>query len=277
MKRLLSISFLLLSPFLLKAQHENHYQELDPIEQEAFKVSFSDQHSQKSFMYIKLEIENKTRDYLMFEPDQVSFTIEGESYHVEEETVFIPPKESETQKFKVRGDRNFHVDSLTLEFGGLSRVPKDAEVQKGDPFKLPASKNSFKVGDGTFECTLDGDVKKETDVTKAAFEWTYYGEGVGLVDHSKVSVKTEEGKEFANKKKKGVFGKVAGKKNTKTLLDGESCSVKTQFEIPAKVVDMQFAPLFIHWNDAFKEATPEDLGSFERALKLDRAKTEGMN
>ena len=224
-----------------------------------------------------MELKNKTRDYLMFKPHESGFALKEKTFVPDEEVIFISPKDSETYRMKVTGGVNFHVDSLTLELAGLYRVKKDASVQKAEPFELPASRNSFELGDGSFECRLSGDVKKETDETKAYFKCTYYGDGVGLVNHQKVSVKTEEGDEFANKKKKGVFGKITGKKTTKTLLDGQSTKVKTQFEVPAEIVDMQFAPLFIHWNDAFRESMPDAIGPFERELKLDRAKTAGKN
>lgn len=279
-KETLSLLFLLL-PFLSISQdpkHENHYQDLDPVETDAYKVSFSDQHAQKDFVFIKLQIENKTKDHLMFKPHEVSFSVPEEGrHHPDEDVIFIPPKETHSEKIKVSGDANFHKEEQKMKLAGLYQVSKDGEVQEGEPFKLPAEKNTFEIGDGSFECSLAGDVKQETKETKADFECTYHGDGVGLVNHRKVSVKTEDDEEFANKKKKGLIGKVAGKDAEKKLLDGESSKVKTQFEIPAKVVDMQFADLYVHWNDCFRESQPDELESKVLELALDPDKTDKNN
>lgn len=279
LRKLLCLALFL--PLLSNAQdpkHENHYEKLEPVETDAYKVSFSDQHSQKEFVFVKLKIENKTRDYLLFKPQEMSFSVpdEGE-FHPKKGKIFIGPKEDESKTIKVTGDGNFHAEELTMKLAGLYRVSREGEVQEGEPFRLPAKKNVFEVGDGSFECSLAGDVTQETDETVADFECSYYGDGVGLVDQRKVSVKTEEGKEFANKKKKGLLGKVAGKDPVKKLMDGEKTTVKTQFEIPADVVDMQFATLFVHWNDCFQESIPEALEKQERKFVLDEAKTEEMN
>ncbi len=273
-----ALTLVILFPFLLNAQHENHYEEIEPVRTEAYELSFSDQHSQKGFLFVKMEIDNLSDDYLLFKPHEGTFTVRGKAFDPEKEKIIIPPGKSETHKFKLRGDANFHVDSAKAEIAGLYRFSGEGEVQKAEPFKLPAAKNSFEVGKGTFECKLDGDVKKETDVTKAAFECTYRGDGVGLLNHKKVTVKTEEGDEYRNKKKKGMLGKIAGKKkDEKTLLKGESAKVKTEFQIPSKVADMQFATLFIHWNDCFQESMPEGTDSHSVRFILDEAKTEGMN
>ncbi len=256
--------------------HENHFFTPAPIETDQYKITFEQPHAQLGFIQVKITIENKMKDYLRVDPKAFTFHVNGKELHPGGKAFFILPKEDDAKRLKMSKEgENLHVREFSLDVSGLSRVPLEGKVHKAEPFKLPPATNEVEAGD--YSCTLQ-DLEKETDITEATFSCKFMAkeESVGLIDHRKISVKTEDGEEFANKYSRGI-GKLFNKDPRKIIQDGERFDLQMEFEIPAKVVDMQFATLFIQWNDVFVGSSPEPLKVQKVDFKLDERKTKEEN
>ncbi len=122
---LLSTLFFLVASISLIAQtkddlkHENHYKKLAPIENEYYKIEFSDAHSQQQFSFVKVKITNKTNDYLYFEPSECIFRYEFGEFNTKGKRNVIKPNKSSSKVLKVTGDNNFHVENLEVIIKGI--------------------------------------------------------------------------------------------------------------------------------------------------------------
>jgi hypothetical protein len=177
----------------------------------------------------------------------------------------VGPKDSDTRVLKVTGDSKFHVESLTVILNGFNRVSADGKIQDAPDFKLPAATNDFKAGN--FKCSLEK-VKKETKETEVSFTCTYQGSDVGVINPSKITLKLENGQEYANDNKKD---------KAELLLPGEDAKVKASYHVPGKITDMQFANMLLIWKDTFSESKIVPITVGTASFEFDPGMTEGKN
>lgn len=273
MKRIISTLTLLLiitSAFSQRKEndpkHEYHYKKLSDIETSEVKIEFSDAHSQLEFTKIKLKITNKTGDYILFKPSEVVFKNENGEFTVTGKDDIIRPFQTDSKVLTVKGGTGFHVKTLTIALKGFYKIPTKGTVQEAADFQLPASANDFTAG--PFQCTLSK-ISKKTDATEVLFKCTYTGSEYGLLQPAKIVVKTEKGEEYAT---------VKSTAKPSLLERGDKDSFTAKFEIPAKVVDMQFSTLHIVWKDTFSESSKSDLMiSSLLNLELDPGMTDAKN
>lgn len=245
--------------------HENHYKDIPTIETNELSIDLFDAHSQMGFTLVKAKITNKTSDYIVVKTGEIIFVYEHGSYNPKADMVIIKPKGRKSKTFKVSGDDKFHVKSLSLELKGFYRLPVDGEIQEAPDFQLPASTNDFTAG--KYKCNLLK-IKQETQETIAQFKCVYNGDNMGLLDPSKLVVKTEDGREYAN---------VIKKSKVKIMQGGDKDKFNAMFKIPGKIVDMQFATMHIVWKDTFMESKLEPLKVAKIDLTFDPGKTAGKN
>ena len=246
-------------------RHENHYKKIAPVQTDELTIEFSNAHSQADFTLVKAKITNKTSDYIFFEPSEVVFKYEHGEFSPKSGIVKIKPKGSKSKTLKVTGDNRFHVESLSIALKGFYRISVKGKVQEAPDFRLPAEQNTFTAGN--FECNLLK-VSQETQKTAAQFQYTYNGDKVGIVDPSKLVVRIENGTEYAN----------ANRKSKINLLEpGDSKKFTAWFLIPGKILDMQFATMYIVWKDTFIESSKIPISTPSVNFVLDPGLTEGKN
>ena len=265
---LLIISNFIISGFAQKAvdpKHENHYRDVAPIQTNQFTIEISDAHSQMEFTKIKIKITNKTADYLVLKPSEMIFKYEHGEYKPGKDDIIIPPKDYVTRNLKVTGDKQFHVEALTIIFNGFYLLSAKGTVNTAPDFALPPSVNSFTAG--PFEANMLN-CTKETKLTTVRFKCIYTGDNYALVDPSKVVCKLEDGREFSNLKSKS---------KTEILRGGEDTKFTVFYEIPSSIIDMQYANMNLVWKDAFIESKLEPLKSQQVNLVIDPGKTAGKN
>lgn len=271
--------FILISTTHVSAQdiddpaHENHYKQVESIETEHYKIEISDAHSQQAFCQLKLNVTNKTEDYLFISPEEFIFTFEHGTYSPKKKGgiasmisggLIIAPKKSKSFVAKVAEGANFHVSSLDLEIKGLYIVSTSGEALTPDKFQLPANKNSFESGG--FKINLS-DVSQRTQGTEAKFTCAYVGDKVGIFNPSKLVVSTEKG-EFANLERKS---------KQHVMQTGDEVKFSAKFEIEGRILDMQFATMHIDWKDTFKEAEKVFQSSHKLTFEIDPGLTAGKN
>lgn len=249
-------------------KHTNYFMDVEEaIEMKEFVVELSNGVSRMDFLKFKAKFTNSTNDFLLVDPSQFTITVEGAEMHPKEKAFILDPNESKSKTIDLKEGANFHVDEFEVAIGGFSIIPIDGgtAVQMAD-FQLPASTNNIEAGN--FEVNLKA-LKQETKETWAKFEVKYKGDGYGIVDPSRISVATEGGEKYANmhRKSKNVL-----------LEKGDSKGIDVTVQIPAKVVDMQFAKLMVQWNDAFVETAARSLEVDESAsFMLDEELTTEKN
>jgi hypothetical protein len=276
-KALLSLCALLLASTQIYAQrkvtdpkHENHYA-VQPIETDEVSVSFTDSHSQQEFTATKIKVANKTNDYILFKTNEATFKYEFGDFHPSVGGFFrsakmtVLPKDSDTRVLKVTGGKNFHVENLTLDLSGFYRVAAEGKTQAAEDFKLPASVNEFKAGN--FKCSLEK-IKKETKETEVFFKCTYQGNDVGIVDATRITLKTENGQEYANDNKRAKI---------ELLVPGEEITISAAYHVPGKVTDMQFANMLLVWKNTFMESKIVPITVGTASFTLDPGMTEAKN
>lgn len=208
MKYALLVLSLVLSNLLVLAQpedhpkHEKHYADIEPIETEQLRIEVRRPHSQMNFSEITLRVFNKTDDFIIIKKHEWTFTSQENGYgkqHPAESTVFIEPKGDITRPFKVLGGVGFKVNNLEVIPGGIIQAPAKGEPVETVDFKFKPEKNSMMIG--PFAVT----VKKwrfNSKELSADFKIRYRGDAVGLVDESKIKIRTESGEVLYNTRAK---------------------------------------------------------------------------
>jgi hypothetical protein len=209
----------------------------------------------------KIKIRNKSTDILVLKPQQIVFVINGKEYTAsQEKTMTIAPSDDASRVVDLKGP-NFMVDKYTLKINSVFRAKPLGAALTVPNFKLPAASNDFTIGN--FKCTLKRQVRK-TDVTDIAFDCSYSGSKLGLVDPSKASLRMPNGREYANMH------------NTKRplLLEGGTNDdfVLVWKKIPVSDGDMQFVDMQILFGEMFKEVALEKLADQTVNMEADKGK-----
>jgi hypothetical protein len=248
-------------------KYTNYYKDVEEaIETKEVVIELTNGVSRLDFLKFKAKFTNNTNDFLMVDPSKFKITTDGTEHEPKEKSFILDPNESKAKTIDVKEGENLLASEFEVEVGGFSIIPLDGKAAQMPEFQLPASTNN--VESGNFEVNLKR-VKQETKETWATFSIKYTGDGYAIIDPSRISVKTEGGDQYANEFRK-----------SKTILleKGESKTIEAVFHIPAKVVDMQFAKLFVQWGDCMVETEAVAIDIDESAtFNLDEALTAEKN
>lgn len=248
-------------------KYTNYYMDVEEaIEVRELALEFSNGVSRMDMFKCKTKFTNSTNDFLLVEPSKFTITVEGTETHPNEKSFILDPNESKTKTLDVKEGANFLADEVAIEVGGFSRISLDGTPVKFDDFQLPASANVMESGN--FSVNLKY-LSQETKETTARFEVKYKGDNYAIVDPSRVAIKTEGGDQYANLHRKS---------KTFLLEKGDTKSFDVVVEIPDKVVDMQFAKLFVVFGDAVIETKAVAIDLNESInFELDEAVTTEKN
>jgi len=246
--------------------YEIHYREPAPSDLDGVRLTLLDAHSQAEFTRMQLDVNNGTPDFVVLDTDAVTMhTASGEHRLDKSKWVLVPPRADKSPTLGTTGT-SMLVDRVEVRVDGLKRASvADAAVLSTSELRLPLQGNTFSTG--PFACELTGQVTQETDKTTAKFKCTYTGSGLGLVTTDALRVRTESG---------ATFGNVEGAA-VEAVLPGDSTKVALKFEIPANVVDMQFATLWVEWGETFREAALSPVVVDPIVLEIDPGETAGKN
>lgn len=238
----------------------------DPIETKEITLTFTNGVSRVDFMKFKTKFENNSTDFILVEPSKFMVTTDGISHNPKEKNFILDPGEKKSKTIDIKEGEGLLAQSVEVAPEGFSIISTDGKTVSFPDFQLPASVNNLENGD--FSINLKN-LKQETKETWARFEIKYEGDGYAIVDPSRISVKIESGQQFANdnRKSKAIL-----------LEKGDKKVVSAIFHIPAKVVDMQFATMFVQWGEAIMETSAEPFEIDENVtFELDEALTNEKN
>lgn len=238
----------------------------EAIESKAVVVELTNGVSRMDFLKFKARYTNNTNDFLFVDPSKTNITLGAVTVNPSEKPFILDPNDKKSKTIDLKEGADFMVESFEVAPEGFAIIPTDGTPVKMPEFKLPASTNN--IESGSFEVNLKR-VKQETKETWATFTIKYTGNDYAIIDPSRISVKTEAGDQYANEFRKSKM----------ILLEkGDKKSVDAVFHIPAKVVDMQFATLFIQWGECMTETKAEPFELDESAtFELDEGLTAEKN
>ena len=203
---------------------------------------------------LALKVSNDGKDIIIYQPSESTFKYEFGDVKPSEKEIIIAPGKSKSKTINVNGGDKFRQEKFSIETGGFYLVAVAANTVEAEDFQLPASRNNVEAGN--FEIVLKS-YKASTAEAHAIFEVTYTGDKIGLVNSSNLSVrakknKSEEEVTYANDYKDS---------DVELLRKGEKTKFHAVFHIEGRIVDMQFATMFIEWNDTFVESEAVPMNS----------------
>lgn len=248
------------------SKYEFHYKDVPEFETDDYTLKITGAEAQQTFTKFKIQISNKSIDYLVVRLGEISFIYDFGKLNPKDREFIIEPGGSLSKVVSVSSpDKDFHIKSLSVNISGIYKLKKNGKVINMPDFQLPANKNVVKYEN--ISCKLNN-LKKKTDQTAVQFKCTYSGNDYLLVNPINVTAKIEDGREFA-----GVYGK----DKVKILQKNDNIKFTLYYEIQAKIVDMQFAKLNIVWHNAFIESKLEPIKGTDIKLELDEEKTQAKN
>jgi len=254
--------------FSQKVDEKTRHYFINPPTIEKTNLSIDFQNVVSKFNYIKFAIilDNKSEDFLIWINEKSKIIIaDGEKNPFRIKTFKARPHKAIKRTFEVRGGEQFLVNEFKFVLNGLYRVPVEGNTQKVEDFKLPEEKNTIKAGDFTINLKK---VKKKTDETAVYFEAIYSGNDYAIVRLNEINVRVKDNQVFANDHKKP---------KPFLLKKGDKVKIKCLFHIPSRVVDMQFADMFIQFNNAFSVSKAIAVDGFTVEFKLNEDLTKEKN
>lgn len=241
-------------------------QEVEIPENTGVKVEMKNVVAVKESAKLALKVTNDSKDIIIYQPSETVFKYEFGDIKPKEKEIIIAPGKSKSKTINVNGGDKFRQEAFSIETSGMYQVAIEGNSVEAEDFQLPASRNNFKAGN--FEVSLKS-YKASTAEAHAIFEVTYTGDKIGLVNYSNLSVrakknKSEEEVTYANDYKDA---------DVELLRKGEKTKFHAVFHIEGRIVDMQFATMFIQWNDTFIESEAVPMGSAKVPVTWDAGLT----
>jgi hypothetical protein len=248
-------------------KYTNYYLDIEgAVETKEVVMKFTNAVSRMDMLKFKTKFINNTNDFLLIDASKFTISVDGVEYNPKEKAFILDPNDKKSKTIDMKDGEKLRSNKFEVSMEGFSRISLDGVPAQMEQFRLPAIENVMKSGN--FEVNLKN-LKQRTKETWARFEIKYTGDGYAIVDPSRISVITEDAEKYAND----------DRKSKKSLLEkGDTKVVNAIFHIPAKVVDMQFAKLFVQWGECMIEtnAVPFDVDE-SITFELDEALTTEKN
>jgi hypothetical protein len=241
-----------------KKYKEIHYTDVSR-EFDDIIVSTNNALSNKDMTKFKLKIVNKTKDLIIYKPEESYIKLNKKEVKPKEKWLIIDPIDSDYRVVNVLGSDFLKPYSYFLE--GVYKVSTNGKVIETPDFNLPPSQNEFTTGG--FTCLMTSLVK-ETDKTEAKFDCRYTGDKIGIIQPNRAAVKMPDGSEIANEKTKPSPIMVMKGKS-------ESITLKWNRMQGGKATDMQKIKMIILWRNTFTEADAVKVKAETLEFQIDEA------
>lgn len=247
---------------------EKHYSDLAPIETDEIRIEFTKPHSQEGFTQITLKVFNKTNDYILMKKHAAAFISSENGYGTKfpkEDIDFIEPHGDITRSLRADGGIGFKVNELQVVLDSVfSRASVNGTPTGAGEFQMEPDKNSIMME--PFAVTLKK-WRYDTKELSADFKIRYRGEGIGIINESKLKIRKADGTILPNTAAKAQVI-VVPPMATKTL------TVVRPFqkdEVAKKEV------IHIVFDEALTESANTPFRVPSLSLKYDMAKTKEAN
>ena len=265
---LFTIAFFVNASFAQETSKKvNYYYDITFGDQYNVSVSAKNVVSKYNYAKLGLEIYNKSDNYILFLKDKCKFVISGQSFFPKpiKNGKIVNPGKKQVYTIQVEGETDYLVTDFDFKPGGIYTFPAKGNIINMEFFHLPPNKNQIETG--PFKVNMLK-LKKETKETIVKFKCTYTGDKIAVISPSNCVLRTESGKEWAT-----------AKSNIKPIIlqKNESKTFTLIFNIPGKIVDMQFAEMDIIWKNTFSESELTEHNFDIQNTQIDSTKTEENN
>lgn len=249
-------------------RYEKHYFPLDPIETDEIRVEFIKPHSQEGFSMVTVKVFNKTDDYILVKKHAATFMSDENGYGKKvpkEDIDFVEPHGDITRALKAEGGIGCRVNELTIVLDSVfSRSPVNGKPTGAGEFKMEPDKNSIMME--PFAVTLKK-WRYDPKELSADFKIRYRGEGIGVINESKLKIRREDGTVLKNTEAKAQII-VVPPMATRTL------TVVRPFE---KDEIGKKESVYVVFDEALTESPNAPFKMPSLFLKYDEAKTKEAN
>ncbi len=256
-------------------KHVNYFKDASADTKDV-KVEIQNAVAMMEFAKFKFILTNNTNDYILYKPQESSFLLETGSFVPQDKkTIVLGPLEKDSKTIDMKAPaKDAHVDAFKFKVDGLYKVNTNVSPVEAPNFLLPAATNSFVAGNFTVEM-----IKQDLTTGKAVvkFKVTYTGEGMGLIEPSKVGMKIPTGQKYSNAGNTGQIFADEKKDKAFLLAKGESKDFIVFFQVEGKIADMQFANAELLWRDTFKDCKITKVEGTIVDITLDAGLTQGKN
>ncbi len=272
MKKIITLSLAAIALFCIqsvKAQvvYEKMYFQEENMKGDSYLALLKDVIGLPAEVKFSLKMKNTSKNFLIYDPTQSSFKIDGNKVPVEEKQKALAPGKSKMWTINGGYPKMNKTKEFDFVFDGLVEVKQSEKSEVVPELKLPLSKNDFTFG------AVNVKVKnliKETNKTEMKLEITNDTKSYLVMYPSRVAAKMPDGNTYAcdNKKSKPEL-----------IAPGESATVKIKFaRMPGgSKNDMQIREMLIQWEDVFFMGDPVKIDSQTIHFEWDEALTEGKN
>jgi archaellum component FlaF (FlaF/FlaG flagellin family) len=245
-------------------QYEKVYYNDTTFETDNYKVEIDNIVAVAKELKFRMNITNKTNDWVLYIPEQGKFEVGGKALDFKEESLLIPPFESKKRVLRATGSGLNDARSFNFVCEGFYKV-RLKDPLKAPEFKLPASLNEFTVEN--FKVTLVNSTKTSAK-TEVKYSVTYLGDGYGFISPAKIATRLPDGNVYITSKSKAdVFGIKKGETETFTAswskMEGGSKN------------DMQMIEMWVLFVGVFQESTQVKIDKAVIPLRWNDALTIG--
>ncbi len=246
MKQLI-LTLMLLTGINLFSQKENKRADKTKViykdataETDDYKIYIEDAVAVPAQSKFKMRVFNKTNDYLLIRPTEITYMANGKSFSSKDRTFVVPPNDEAHLVIDFKGG-DMQPNTYSLDVKGIYKASAGGKIAETPNFELPPTKNDFATGN--FTCNLKKSDSK-TDKTVARFECVYNGDGVGVINPLKAVAVMPNGTDNANSKKNKAM----------VLEKGVTEDFTFVFTEIKGAGDMQKKAIQIKWGDTFRES-----------------------
>lgn len=209
-------------------------------ETDDYKIYIVDAVAYATQSKFKMKVFNKTNDYLVIKPSEITFISGDRSLSSTDRTFVVAPNDEASLVIDYKGP-NMQVDSYSLDVKGIYKASAGGKIAEAPNFELPPTKNEFSAGN--FSCMLKKNDSK-TDKTVSRFECFYNGDAAGVINPLKTVAVMPNGTDNPNTKKNRPI----------VIEKGQSIDFTLVFLEVKDAGDMQKKPIQVKWGETFRES-----------------------
>lgn len=245
-------------------QYDKVFYKDTTFETEHYKVEIDNVVALSKEVKFRMNITNKTSDWVMYIPEEGKFEMAGKPLSFKEGKLMIPPYDSKKRILRATGEGLNDAREFNFVCDGFYKVTLK-EASKSPEFKLPIASNEFAAEN--FKVVLVNS-SKTTGKTEVKFNVTYNGEGLGFASPAKMSMRMPDGNVYATTKSKA---------DVVVLEKGKTESITASWNKMegGSKNDMQLVEMWLMFNGVFQESTQAKEAKSVVPLRWNEAMTIG--
>lgn len=195
-----------------------------------------------------LKVSNTTNSFMIYNPQESSFNIEGKEISISEKSKIIDPDKNKSWTINGLGVDMTKIKNFKFNFSGLYKITESDKAFSVNEIKLPLAKNEFTFNN--INCFVNL-VEKSTKETKLKVKITNKSNQYLIVYPSRVATKVGTSDDLytcVSKKSEAIL--IAPK-------ESEEITIVWERMPGGSKNDMQLRDMFVSWDNVFFSAKAE--------------------